>query len=180
MNNNNDKINFAKQNIKQAEKEDNKTKGEETKKKAEEEIEKLKQKIDEVENSHKRALADYQNLQKRGIEERQNWLKIANKELLLRLLPVLDTLMLAYKHKETDELKVGINQFLDVLKAEGVTKIDITTNKAFDPQLMEAVVTADGEDGKVLDEVRAGFMIYDKLLRPSQVRVGNGGLKVEG
>lgn len=135
------------------------------------EISKLKQKAEECENSYKRALADYQNLQKRVVEERQDWLKIANRELLLRLLPVMDTLLLARKHKETEELKISINQFLDALKAEGVTRVD-TVGKQFDPKFMEVVVTLDGEDGKVLEEVRAGFMIYDKLLRPAQVKVG--------
>lgn len=135
------------------------------------EIGELKQKVEDCENSYKRALADYQNLQKRVVEERQNWLKIANRELLMRLLPVLDTLILASKHRETDELKVSINQFLDALKAEGVTRID-AIGKMFDPQFMEVVVTIDGEEGKVLEEVRAGFMIYDRLLRPSQVKVG--------
>lgn len=142
------------------------------------EIGELKQKVEECENSYKRALADYQNLQKRVIEERQNWLKIANRELLMRLLPVLDTLMLAQKHKETDELRVSINQFLDALKAEGVTRLD-AIGKIFDPQFMEVVVTIDGEEGKVLEEVRAGFMIYDRLLRPSQVKVGRKEEKVK-
>jgi molecular chaperone GrpE len=104
-------------------------------------------------------------------EERQDWLKLSNRELLLRLLPILDTLELANKHNGTEELKVSINQFLDVLKAEGITKID-THGRMFDPQIMEAVVTGEGEEGKVMDEVRAGFLIYDKLLRPAQVRVG--------
>lgn len=153
-------------------KQDDKTKKqEEVKVEENKEIKELKQKIEELENSYKRALADYQNLQKRANEERQNWLKIANRELLLRLLPVLDTLMLANKHKQTDELKVSMNQFLDALKAEGVTKIEVV-GKAFDPQLMEVVDVTEGEEGKVLDEMRAGFMVYDKLLRPSQVRVG--------
>lgn len=151
--------------------EDKEIEKQEPEKKSEEEIKKLEQKIEECENNYKRALADYQNLQRRGIEERQNWLKIANKELLLLLLPIFDTLLLASKHKETDELKVSINQFIEVLKAEGVKRID-TIDKIFDPQLMEAVATVEGEDGKVLDEVRAGFTIYDKLLRPSQVKVG--------
>ncbi|MBU3979412.1 nucleotide exchange factor GrpE [Patescibacteria group bacterium] len=161
MKNDNDKIKKEKQDEKE----------EKPKNESEQEIEKLKQKVEECENSYKRALADYQNLQKRGIEERQNWLKIANRELLLRLLPVLDTLMLAYKHKESDELRVSINQFIDVLKAEEITRID-TIDKIFDPLYMEAVGIAEGEEGKVMDEIRAGFMIYDKLLRPSQVKVG--------
>ncbi len=165
MKNDNDKVK------KREEKQEDKTEKKEPENKAEQEIEELKQKAEDCENSYKRALADYQNLQKRVIEDRQNWLKIANRELLMRLLPVLDTLILANKHKETDELKVSINQFLDALKAEGVTRID-AIGKIFDPQFMEVVVTIDGEDGKVLEEVRSGFMIYDRLLRPSQVKVG--------
>src|SRR5438034_10659982 len=55
------------------------------------EIEDLKQQVEEIDGKYKRALADYQNLQKRVIDERVELIKSANKELLLRLLPVLDT-----------------------------------------------------------------------------------------
>jgi molecular chaperone GrpE len=169
MKNDNDKIKKEKEEEK-VEKPNNESE-KEPENKAEQEIEQLKQKVEDCENSYKRALADYQNLQKRVVEERQNWLKIANKELLMRLLPVLDTLILANQHKETDELKVSINQFLAALKTEGVIRID-TIGKMFDPQFMEVVVSVEGEEGKVLDEVRAGFMIYERLLRPAQVKVG--------
>ena len=143
--------------------------------KEKEEIEELKKRIEELEDSYKRALADYQNLQKRANEDWRGWVKISNKELLLRLLPILDTLRLAYKHTQTEDLKVIINQFFDVLKAEEVTRID-TKDLDFDPQIMEVVEVAVGKEGKVLEEVRAGFLIYDKLLRPAQVKVG----KIEG
>lgn len=134
-------------------------------------IEELKLKNEELDNKYKRALADYQNFQRRVTEEKRDWLKIANSELLLRLLPVLDTLILANKHNGAMELKVSLGQFLDILKAEGVIKID-TNGKMFDPQFMEAIDTAEGEEGKVIEEIRAGFMIHDKLLRPAQVKVG--------
>src|SRR5579871_3686591 len=62
------------------------------------EIENLKNKITDLENQYRRALADYQNLEKRTREERGEWIRSGNKELLLRLLPVLDILMLAAKH----------------------------------------------------------------------------------
>jgi molecular chaperone GrpE len=150
---------------------DEETEGQEKKIEGKKEIEELKQKIEELENNYKRALADYQNLQKRVAEERGDWLKIANRELILRLLPVLDTLMLGYKHTQSVDLKVMIHQFLDVLKAEAVRKID-TKDQDFDPQLMEVIETVEGREGKVLEEVRAGFMICDKLLRPAQVKVG--------
>jgi len=134
-------------------------------------IKDLEEKLEETNNKYLRALADYQNLQKRVNAERQDWLKIANKELLLRLLPILDTLILAHKHTGSEELKVGVSQFIDTLKAEGVIKIE-TAGQDFNPQFMEVVEVIEGADGKVLDEVRAGFMIYEKLLRPAQVKVG--------
>jgi len=135
------------------------------------EVEELKQSLVEFENNYKRALADYQNLQKRVSEEKSEWIQSANKDLLLRLLPVLDTLMLAEKHLQDQGLTVSINHFLDTLKAEGVTRIK-TTGEDFNPHLMECVTTEQGEEGKVLEELRAGYMLYDKVLRPAQVKVG--------
>ncbi len=139
--------------------------------KNEKELERLQKEVEEFENKYKRALADYQNLEKRVQEERRDWAKLSNRELLLRLLPILDTLILANIHTQHDGLKVSISQFLDVLKAEGVTKIE-TAGKVFDPKFMEAVMTENGEEGKVLEEVRIGFMLHDTLLRPAQVIVG--------
>lgn len=135
------------------------------------ELGELRQRAEECENKYKRALADYQNLQKRVDEEKRDWVRAANRELLLRLLPVLDTLLLAQKHGEDQGVKVSVAQFFDTLKAEGVTRIK-TEGEDFDPMLMEAVTTGEGEDGKVLEEMRVGYMIYDKLLRPAQVKVG--------
>jgi len=129
--------------------------------------------IKELENQLKRALADYQNLEKRVQEERKEWIKAANKEILLRLLPVLDTLMLASKHSEDKNIQVSVAQFLDILKSEGVERIK-TEGQEFDPALMEAVTTAPGPEGKVVDEIRAGYRLYDKILRVAQVIVGNG------
>jgi molecular chaperone GrpE len=131
----------------------------------------LQEKLDEAENKYRRALADYQNLEKRVIEDRREWIRSANKDLLLRLLPVLDTLVLASKHDENKNLAVSIGQFLDVLKSEGVTKIE-TIGKKFDPEIMECVSIVEGEDGKVIEEARSGFMLNDRLLRPAQVIVG--------
>jgi molecular chaperone GrpE len=135
------------------------------------ELEELHSKLEESESKYRRALADYQNLQKRVSEEKQDWVRSANKELLLRLLPILDTLVLANQHDQSEGLKVSINQFLDTLKAEGVTKIK-TVGEEFDPHLMECVVTEEGEDNKVLEELRSGYIMYDRVLRPAQVKVG--------
>jgi len=127
-----------------------------------------------LENQLKRALADYQNLEKRVVSEKSEWIKLANKGLLLRLLPALDNLSLAEKHTQDEGVKLSINQILSAFKEEGIEKIE-TLGKDFDPNLMEAVHTADGEEGKVVEELRAGYTLYGQVLRPAQVVVGSAG-----
>ena len=137
------------------------------------ELEALKKQVEEFENNYRRALADYQNLQKRVQEEKSEWIRSANRELILRILTVLDTLMLAQQHVKEQGLEVSVQQFLDILKSEGVTKIE-TVGHEFNPHLMECITTEPGEENKVLEEIRTGYMLYDKVLRPAQVKVGKG------
>lgn len=137
------------------------------------EIAALKKQVEEFENNYRRALADYQNLQKRVQEEKSEWIRSANSDLMLRILPVLDTLMLAQQHVEDQGLQVSVQQFLDVLRSEGVTKIE-TVGHEFDPHLMECITTEPGESNKVLEEIRAGYLLNEKVLRPAQVKVGQG------
>src|SRR3989344_3399937 len=75
------------------------------------ELEELKRKNEELEMQVKRVLADYQNLQKRTEGERGEIIKMANRELLLHLLPALDTLILAGKHVDDEGVKLSIAQF---------------------------------------------------------------------
>ncbi len=144
-----------------AEKKISKKKGEESKR------------VEELEEQVKRSLADYQNLEKRTAEERANWIRKSNKELILRLLPVLDTLILASNHVQNEGLILSAKQFLDILKNEGVEKIE-TEGRDFDPQFMEAVGTQESEEnGKVTREIRPGFKYTDNtVLRPAQVMIG--------
>ena len=141
------------------------------KEEAKEEIAHLKQKISELENQVKRIFADYQNLEKRVTNERREWLIKANKDLILRLLPALDFLLLSGKHIEDEGLKLSIQKFFDILREEGVEKIE-AVGKEFDPNTMEGIQTVAGEENKVIDEVRAGFRMGDQVLRPVQVTVG--------
>jgi len=160
--------------IKNDKKHENSEEQNDIKDKNKEEIIHLKQKIEELENQVKRTLADYRNLENRVQNERGEWILKANKQLLLNILPVLDTLMLADKHSQGKDqsLNLSIQQFLDIFKKEGVIRIE-TLGKNFDPSLMEGVATVEGEEGKVVEELRAGYMLYDKVLRPAQVKVGS-------
>jgi len=155
-------------------KNDNKTKKNEKieeKDRNKSEIAHLKQKIEELENQVKRIFADYQNLEKRVAFEKREWLIKANKDLILRLLPALDFLLLSSKHIEDEGLKLSIQKFFDILKTEGVEKIE-TIGKEFDPNLMEGIKTVAGDENKVVEELRSGFKMGDQVLRPAQVTVG--------
>src|SRR5882762_10257898 len=113
-----------------------------------EEFEAMKQLASQLETSFKRMAADYQNLQRRTQEQKAEWIKSANKELLLKMLPVLDTLMLAGKHIEDKGLHITIDHFLKLLEQEGLTRIK-TIGEEFNPHTMEAITTQEGENGKV-------------------------------
>ncbi len=146
---------------------------EQKEKKESKETEELKQKVLDLENQVKRVLADYQNLEKRVSEQRRELILGANKDLLLKILPVLDTLILASKHSQDKSLQVSIQQFLGVLESEGVSRIK-TENQEFNPNTMECIATSEGEEGKIIEEARIGYMIGDKVLRVAQVTVGKG------
>lgn len=141
----------------------------------------FKARIEELENQNKRLLADYRNLEKRMDTQRRDWILEANKKLLLNLLPILDTLILAEKYSRGDQtLSLSVKQFLDILKLEGIERIK-TKGMGFDPNLMECIETVEvdpsassGQEGKVIEEIRAGYTLYEKNLRPAQVKVGKG------
>ena len=131
----------------------------------------LLQKLEESEAKYRRALADYQNLVRRTHEEKQEWAKFSSKELVLKLLPILDTLMLAEKHTQDKNFALVVQQFLQTLATEGVARIE-TVGKDFNPQTMDAVTTTEGDEGKVVEESRAGYALGETVLRPAQVIVG--------
>lgn len=128
--------------------------------------------VENLKNQIARTLADYQNLERRIAQERSEIEKNANRGLLLRLLPALDTLLLAEKHTQDEGLKLSVKQIFDTLEKEGLKKIE-TESAQFDPELMEAVQAVPGDEGKVVEELRTGFLLNDKVLRPAQVSVGN-------
>ncbi len=133
--------------------------------------EKLTVKNAELENSWKRALADYQNLEKRVLEEKTAMVSYANSVLLMRFLPVLDNLKVMQKHNDDVGLKMTIKEFEKVLEEEGVVEINCE-NKDFDANTMDALELVEGAPGKVVEIVKAGYMLKNKVLRPAIVKVG--------
>ncbi|MCS6956809.1 MAG: nucleotide exchange factor GrpE [Patescibacteria group bacterium] len=135
------------------------------------EIEELKKQIEEYKNKYLRALADYQNLEKRVFEERKEIIKTANFDLILKLLPFLDNLEKAEIFVKDQGLKLVKDQLINVLKELGLSEIDIL-GKEFDPNFAEAVDIVKGEkDNIVVEIVRKGYILGNKILRVAQVKV---------
>jgi molecular chaperone GrpE len=127
----------------------------------------------DLENSLKRALADYANLKKRVATDQLQFVKYSNQELLNKLLPVIDNLSRAQNYLKDEGLKLALNQFLNVLESEGVKKIN-NLNQEFDPVLAECVEMVIGKKNKVVEIIKSGYTYHDKILRPAQVKVGKG------
>lgn len=136
--------------------------------------------IDEQDDRIKRLMAEFENFKKRSEKERTNLYNSVMGDVIIKLLPIIDNLEKASEAKtEDEEYKKGIqmclNQFKDVLTANGVKEIE-TVGQKFDPSLHEAVSSVIDENlgEKVIkEEYRKGYMIGDKVLRHSLVAVAN-------
>lgn len=126
------------------------------------------------EEKYKRVLADYRNLEHRTQIERQQYIKVANRYLIESLLEPLDFMEQATKHIEDKGLQMVIDRFYQVLENEGLEDIKIKVGDPFDEKTMEAVDTAEGEEGKVVKIQQKGFKLNGSVLRHAKVAVGIG------
>ncbi len=138
-----------------------------------EEVDERDAKIQELDQQLKRAVADYRNLERRSFDERSEAVKFANKQLIEALLPAFDTLFLAGKYTTDESVKLTIGRILEVLQQNGIDKIQCE-NVKYNADSMEVIEVVSGEKDTVLEEVRPGFIINGRLIRPAQVKVGNG------
>jgi len=131
-----------------------------------------------------RAQADYANLKRRSAEERDAMLGLANEALLSKVVALADDFDLAVDHvpgeaRETPWLEgiVAIDRKLrQLLESEGVTPIE-ALGTAFDPAVHDAISHVPGSgrpEGEVVAEIRRGYRIRDRVLRPSLVAVSDG------
>ena len=141
-------------------------------------------KADEFWDRLLRLTADLENFKKRAARERQDAVKYANESLLEKLIPVLDNFDMAVaaannnqQNGSVDSIRTGITMIGSQLKAvmadAGLEEID-AANKTFDANWHEAVSqqeTADTPEGQVLQQLRKGYKLRDRLLRPATVVV---------
>ena len=140
-------------------------------------------KADEYWDRLLRVSADFENFKKRATRERQEAIKFANEGLLVKLLPVLDNFEAALVSANNDSnsaagsLKQGVvlihSQLRAALAEAGVEEIE-AAGKPFDPNFHEAVSqqeSADLPEGHVLQQLRKGYKLRERLLRPATVVV---------
>jgi molecular chaperone GrpE len=134
-----------------------------------------------------RLAADFDNYRKRAMREQQEVREYGNTNLLNDVLPVLDNLERALAHAEGDNqplvqgVRLVVKQFVDVLTRYGVTGFP-SVGVPFDPERHEAVAqlpTADQAPGTILEELQRGYMLRERLLRPSRVVVAAPAAKVD-
>jgi len=125
--------------------------------------------------------ADFENLQKRTKKEIEEMVKYGHEDLVVSLLPILDDLERALDAGKSSDNKDAVVEGLEVvLKAaqnvlfqKGLSPIN-SVGKKFDPTKHEAIgfiSSADYEDNTVMRELRRGYMLGDKVIRPSIVEV---------
>jgi molecular chaperone GrpE len=130
-----------------------------------------------------RSQADFDNFRKRSSREKEEAVKYANSSLLERLIPIIDNFELglaAAGSAEKSPILAGMSmvakQLNDFLTEFGVTPID-ATGQTFDPNVHEAIAHEHNPkvpEGKVIRQVRKGFKLKDRLLRPANVFVSKG------
>ncbi len=148
----------------------------------EEKFELLKKENAELKEKLLRRAAEFENFRKRSFVEKADWIKNANKRLILEICDVVDNFERALhpdteNNREAFEKGIGLifDQLNDLIKKEGVKKIE-AENKEFDPQLHEALahIPSDKKENIVTAVIRNGYMMNEKVIRPARVAVSNG------
>jgi molecular chaperone GrpE len=147
--------------------------------------EQLEKTIDELNNKVLRLLAENQNLRKNHEREKEDILKYGSFNFASQILSLTDNLDRAFsifknndkfKDKEFIDIKNGIEliekELQVTLEKNNITYIDCL-NKKFDPNFHQALseVESDKDHGTVIEEIQKGYILHDRLLRPSLVNI---------
>lgn len=132
--------------------------------------------------SWQRSAADFANYKRRAEQERADAIKFGTASLILNLLPVVDDLERALQNLPrdlagltwVDGVHIIHRKLVALLENHGVSPIE-AVGKPFDPTRHEAVLREAGEEGRVLSELQRGYTLLGRVIRPSLVKVGEGG-----
>lgn len=143
--------------------------------------EKLATELAELNQRFLRVAADFDNYKRRTVQEKEDLVKYSNTKIIGELLPVLDAFQLALKNpgesQEAQNVIKGVEmlyrQILQVLEQAGMSKIE-AVGQPFDPKLHEAIMQVEDDsvpEDTVVEELRAGYILNERVIRPSMVKV---------
>ncbi len=165
------------------EKQTKKTEKEQSKDKESKKKSSDKDQVKELTESLQRLQAEFENYKKRTDKQNQEFIKFANKELILKLLPLLDNFELALKNigGNKNEFVKGVelifSQFIEILEQQGLTKINSMGNE-FDPHVHEALMQGNDKekkDNEIIEEFQKGYMLNEQVIRHTKVKVNKRG-----
>ena len=156
---------------KESSEDDKKESSEDGKKDAEEEALNLK---------YMRLMADFQNFKRRTEKEKSDIYAFANEKIICELLNVIDNFERALAAGNADDsfykgMEMILKQLLGVVEKAGASEI-AALGEDFDPNFHNAVMTEDSteyESGKVTEVLQKGYILNNKVIRPSMVKVAN-------
>jgi molecular chaperone GrpE len=131
-----------------------------------------------------RSQADFENFKKRAAREKEDAIKYANSSLLERLVAIIDNFELGLAAAKSEDenspiysgMRMVLKQLMDFLGENGLQPIDAQGQK-FDPNLHEAIAHEPNKtvpEGHVVRQMRRGYKLKERLLRPSTVVVSSG------
>lgn len=145
------------------------------------ELKKLQDTLKAEQDKYLRMLAEYDNFRKRSQKERECTYTDVRADTVAKFLPVYDNLERAIKQETTDEaysrgIKMIFDQLREVMTSLGVAEIEAAPGTAFDPERHDAVMHVEDEafgEGVVAEEFQKGFILGEKVIRFSVVKVAN-------
>ena len=154
---------------------------------ADDELAKLQADLDRFRDLAMRSQADFENYKKRCAREKDDAIKYANKNLLEKLVSIVDHFELGLEAARGESenspifsgMSLVLKQLQDFLVENGLQPIDAAGQK-FDPNLHEAIAHQPSDDvpeEHVISQTRRGYRFKDRLLRPSTVVVSSGPAK---
>jgi molecular chaperone GrpE len=156
----------------------------------EDELTCLKREVQELRDKNLRLLAETQNQQKRAERDRREAVRYAESEFAKALLVILDDFERTQESARdardaqsvADGVRIVYEHFLKVLEQHGIRPIE-AQGVAFDPGLHEAMMQQPSDEhpaGTVLQEVRRGYAMHERVLRPARVIVSSGPASADG
>jgi molecular chaperone GrpE len=150
----------------------------------EDQLTQLKAELSKYKDVALRSVADLDNYRKRMAREKDDAIRYANSNFLERLIPILDNFELGLQAAKTggsqsavqDGMIMVFKQLQDFLASCGVETID-ATGQHFDPNVHEAIAqeqNAEIAEGFVVRQLRKGYRLKDRLIRPANVVVSKG------